>query len=153
MQLILGGIILLLLFIYITNKYKSADPKDILYSMRWAFVGGVLLLILFLVVTGKVQMIWLAVLSFLPWVRRFLMAKNIYKKFNAKSQNNYDDQNDKNYPNNKTDAYDVLGLKRGASKNEICDAHRKLMKKHHPDAGGDVERAAIINRAKDILLG
>ncbi len=153
MQLILGGVILLLLFIYVTNKYKSADPKDILYSMRWFFVGGVLLLILFLVATGKVQMIWLAALSFLPWVRRFLMVKNIYKKFNGKSQNNYANQADKNYPNNKTDAYDILGLEHGAGENEIRDAHRKLMKKYHPDAGGDVERAAIINRAKDILLG
>ena len=72
---------------------------------------------------------------------------------NNNQHNDFANKGDKNYPDNKTDAYDILGLKYGASENEIRDAHRQLMKKYHPDTGGDVEHAAIINRAKDILLG
>ena len=47
----------------------------------------------------------------------------------------------------------ILGLKEGASDEEIRKAHRQKMKDHHPDAGGDAEIAARINAAKDVLLG
>ena len=33
----------------------------------------------------------------------------------------------------KRDLYEVLGLKKGASKDEIKSAYRKLAKKYHPD--------------------
>ncbi|KZY65471.1 hypothetical protein A3738_18305 [Oleiphilus sp. HI0066] len=50
------------------------------------------------------------------------------------------------------DALKVLGLAEGASKQEIVDAHRKLMQKCHPDRGGNDFLAAQLNQAKDILL-
>ena len=35
--------------------------------------------------------------------------------------------------------YDILGVKKTASADEIKKAFRKLAQKHHPDAGGDEE--------------
>jgi hypothetical protein len=50
------------------------------------------------------------------------------------------------------EAYQVLGLQPGASELEIREAHRRLMRGAHPDAGGSDWLASRVNQARDILL-
>jgi DnaJ homolog subfamily C member 19 len=46
----------------------------------------------------------------------------------------------------------VLGLREGAQKDAIRDAHRRLMRLNHPDNGGSTFVATKVNEAKDQLL-
>ncbi len=50
------------------------------------------------------------------------------------------------------EAYKLLGLAQGASREDVARAHRTVMKKAHPDHGGSTDLAARVNEAKDVLM-
>lgn len=51
----------------------------------------------------------------------------------------------------KQDYYEVLGINKGASADEIKKAFRRLAVKHHPDRGGDETKFKEINEAYEVL--
>lgn len=50
------------------------------------------------------------------------------------------------------EAFQILGIREGASKDDIRNAHRKLMRLNHPDNGGSTFLATKVNEAKDFLI-
>lgn len=51
------------------------------------------------------------------------------------------------------EAYQILGLRPEASREEIQAAYRRLIQRVHPDHGGSSYLAARLNQARDALLG
>ena len=51
----------------------------------------------------------------------------------------------------KKNLYEELGLKKNANQGEIKSSYRRLVKKHHPDAGGEKDRFIAIQNAWETL--
>ena len=51
-----------------------------------------------------------------------------------------------------SEARRLLGLEEGASLEDIRAAHRRLIARVHPDAGGSVQLAEQVNAARDTLV-
>lgn len=51
-----------------------------------------------------------------------------------------------------TDAFDLLGLPRDATADQVRLARRELARRHHPDRGGDADRMRVVNEAADQAL-
>lgn len=49
------------------------------------------------------------------------------------------------------DYYDILGVSRSASTDEIKRAYRKLAHEHHPDKGGEPQKFKEVNEAYQVL--
>jgi len=56
-----------------------------------------------------------------------------------------------NKKNKMKNLYDILGIKKKASQEEIKQAYKKEIKKHHPDKGGDKDEFIKVNKAYLVL--
>lgn len=150
---------LLAIGLILWHKISNAKGKERKTLVMWTMVGGVLVGMLILAATGKLNWITAAIggvvamiprlmglLKYLPHLDRFTQQGKAEQQSQAQSPA----QNGKI---SQQEALDILGLKPGATREQILQAHKRMMQKLHPDRGGSDHLAAQINRAKDTLLG
>jgi predicted tellurium resistance membrane protein TerC len=129
-------------------------------TLAWTIAGIIVMAAIFLALTGRLAWAGAAISALIPWAMRVMRLHAFWREakqaFGGQQQPNGKQQSPPRPGQNRMsvdEAYAVLGLKPGASKDEIQTAYKRLMQKVHPDAGGTTALAAQINEARDVLLG
>lgn len=141
------------------NSARGAERKKLIV---WSVTGVAIAIIGLLAVTGHLNIITAAIAGLVAMIPRILpllkylpFASRLFQQ-NAQS-NQYTNSQPPPQRGKQTmsteEAEEILGLKPGYSKDDIIQAHRRMMQKVHPDRGGSDYLAAQINKAKDTLLG
>ena len=165
MNLFFFGIIIFIIIFFLLNWFAKANSKKItkyvkslifIVSILLAgilLIGGRLLFSLPLLVVAlsvlkikgltaiQIFQLW-RLLKYLRDSGKFAYYKN--EKLNQSSNNLSLDE-----------AYNILGLKKGASKKQVINAAHKLQKKIHPDTDLSLNTqrlSQIVNEAKEIIL-
>lgn len=143
--LLLGAVVLFALLGGM-RAFERASVSSIKALFAWIVALGGLSLALLLILTGREGIALGALTLFGPLVyQRWQAARGGRIGGSAPPP--------RSGPMSPEEAYEVLGLRPGAAESEIKEAHRRLMRGAHPDAGGSDWLAARINQARDILLG
>src|SRR4051812_32360373 len=154
MPALLAGLALLGLLLLLARGYTGTNPRSLARGFRLS--GGVLLALLTvaLLVTGRVGFAFLTGGG--AWFLLFGSTPPWLRNYGPYGAGPGPGPGTSGPPRGQTmsraEALTVLGLREGASDQEIRAAHRRLIQQTHPDKGGTDYLAAKINEAKDVLL-
>lgn len=150
MHFILLGVGFILGVIGLYRFFMNASIKQISAAFMVAGFVVICIALFYLAVTGRlpaaiglVAALWPLALS---WYHNKHKQKEEHKQqAQQPSQENLSQMSHK-------EALEVLNLKETPGNEEIKQAHKKLMKKVHPDQEGSAWMAQKLNQARDVLL-
>ncbi len=147
---ILSGAGALLAGLLLLRFFTTADPARMAKWIKYGTATAMLALGAYLALTGRMFLALLLGGWLIPWLRR---------KPSAASGDYFrgDAGQSRDSPRARAglsaqEALEILGLQPGATREQIREAHKRLMQTCHPDHGGSDYLAARINAAKDVLL-
>ena len=129
--------------------YANTEVAKVKKALGSLALLGLLIVAIFLIISvarGNIGL--LPLLVFLVPVARRIKGQGRPHGFSDKFRQNTASRSTMS----RAEAYEILGLKQGASEEDIKAAYRKLIANAHPDAGGSDWMAAKLNEAKQILL-
>ena len=147
---LLGAVILAAL-IFGMRAFERASVRDIKLFLAWIAALGGLSLALLLVLTGKAALAFWALTLFGPLIYQHWQRAQPTRR-GRRSWSRSAPRSPTHSAMTRQEAYEILGLAPGASEAEIKEAHHRLMRSAHPDAGGSDWLASRINQARDVLL-
>lgn len=149
-------ILVLVLLVYLATKSFSGKPSG--DTMAGLYLAGGVVLFVFgglMAFSGRLMFAipafilgFLAVSKFMREKRLFLWRSGAFAGKGSKREKKPATSG----AMSRDEAYKVLGLKSGASREEVRTAYKKFMLKMHPDAEGSEYLAQKINQARDLLL-
>jgi hypothetical protein len=161
---LLAGTATLAVLLLVLRAFERASVATIATLLKWiaAFVGIALIALLLLSGQGARALAGLVFFGPLLW-RRFHQSGSGFGGFGpggggpgasgSGGGSGPPPPRAQGSAMSRAEAYEVLGLKPGASAEEVHAAHRRLMRMAHPDTGGSDWLASRINQARDVLLG
>ena len=165
MNLVFFGIIIFILVFVLLSWFVKTSSKKIAKGARALIFFLSIVLALFFVLLGRflfslpLLLLAMSVLKIkgLTAIQIFQLWRLLQYLRNSGRFSYYGQSNQGQTPNNLSgdEAYKILGLKKGCSKEDVIKATNKLQKKIHPDVNpnSNTERLSqIVNEAKETIL-
>jgi DnaJ homolog subfamily C member 19 len=158
MPVVIAALLLGVLFFVLLGRYGRGQLRQFIVGWRVPLGMILSLVTIALGMTGRANFAFLVgcgasylLFGTVPFIWKTSTAR---KGASASASNSAGaEMTAKSVAMSRSEALSVLGLREGASKDEIRAAHRRLIQQTHPDKGGTNYLAAKINEAKDVLLG
>jgi hypothetical protein len=155
MPVLVAALLLGVLFFVLLGRYRRANLRQFVEGWRWPLGIVLSLATVALGMTGRADFAFLTGCgaSYLLFgTVPFIWQTRTARPETGPSEHGASMPPSKPAAMSTKEALSVLGLREGASKDEIRAAHRRLIQQTHPDKGGTNYLAAKINEAKDVLL-
>ena len=163
MNLVFFGIIIFILVFVLLSWFAKASSGKIAKSVRSLIVVFSLLMAIIFVIGNKLllslPLFFLAISALsikgLSGIKILLLFR-LLNYLRSTGRYSYFGQNQARPPSDLSivEAYKILGLKKGCTKDEVIKATNSLQKKIHPDVGNPNSEylSKLVNSSKDLIL-